>query len=501
MTLSNLIIMFGAIAIVLTAIVGFLFKNHKSWPMTFLQNFCGVWFIFSGWVKAIDPLGTAYKMEQYFAEFYHTFEPTWFGFIAPLFPWLSEHAIWISVPMIIFEIILGAMLVLGHTSKFTSWAFWILLAFFTVLTGFTYLTGYVPGDANFFSFSAWGEYDKNNMKVTDCGCFGDFLKLEPKTSFFKDLFLMIPAFYFLFRHKSMHQLFTPKIRNIVLGIATVGLLLYCFKNYAWDLPHTDFRPFKNGVDVKAQRIAEEDAMANVQILTWVLKNKSTGEVVKLDNAVFMKNLMDYPKAEWEYLDQIKTEPRIEPSKISEMEFTDIEGGYDIAPELLEEENYSFTFISSALEAEVVPEKITYQDSSFVVDTVIVFDEKTKEESRQIVRSLDKVEQKTKTQFKYNWDKGFFDNYSTKVASLAKSAQQDGLNSRMVVGASDPDAIQLFAKEAGLEGVQLCSADDLLLKTIVRSNPGVVLWKNGKIIQKWHINKLPSYQEIKAEYMR
>jgi len=269
MTLSTLIIMFGSVAIVLTALVGFFFKSHKSWLMSFLQNFCGVWFIFSGWVKAIDPLGTAYKMEQYFDEFYSTFEPTWFGFLAPLFPWMAEHAIWISVPMIIFEIILGFMLVLGHKSKFTSWAFWILLAFFTILTGFTYLTGYVPSESNFFQFGSWGEYDKNNMKVTDCGCFGDFLKLEPKTSFFKDLFLMIPAFYFLFKHKSMHQLFTPKIRNIGLGLGTLALVFYCFKNYVWDLPHTDFRPFKNGVDVNAQRLAEENAMANVKILTCV----------------------------------------------------------------------------------------------------------------------------------------------------------------------------------------------------------------------------------------
>jgi len=500
MTLSTLILMFGSIAIVLTLLMGFVFKGHKSWLMTFLQNFCGVWFIFSGWVKAIDPLGTAYKMEQYFDEFYSTFEPTWFGFIAPLFPWLAEHAIWISVPMIIFEIILGLMLVLGHKSKFTSWAFWILLAFFTVLTGFTFLTGYVPSGSNFFQFGSWGEYDSNNMKVTDCGCFGDFLKLEPKTSFFKDLFLMIPAFYFLFKHKSMHQLFTPNIRNIALGLGTIGLLFYCFKNYVWDLPHTDFRPFKNGVDVKAQRIAEEDAMANVKILRWVLKNKASGEMVELADAEYMKNYKNYPKAEWEYLDQIKTKPVLEPSKISEMEFSDIEQGYDIAPELLEEDQYSFLFVSSALEAEIIPQKIAYKDSIYSIDTVLVFDTETKKETETIVRALDRVEDKVKTSYKYNWDQGFLDDYKSKVAVLAKAAANEGVKSRMAVGAADPSAIRAFAQEAGLDNVQLCSADDLLLKTIVRSNPGVVLWKNGKIIKKWHINKLPDFATIKSKYL-
>jgi len=501
MTLSTLIIMFACIAVVLTVVIGFLFKSHKSWPMTFLQNFCGAWFIFSGWVKAIDPLGTAYKMEDYFAEFYSTLEPTWFGFLAPLFPWLAEHAIWISVPMIIFEIILGFMLILGHSPKVTSWAFWILLAFFTVLTGFTYLTGYVPSGSNFFEFGSWGEYDKNNMKVTDCGCFGDFLKLEPKVSFFKDLFLMIPAFYFVFRHKSMHQLFTPKIRNLALGLGSVALLFYCFKNYVWDLPHTDFRPFNIGKDVKAQKIAEEDAMADVKILTWIVQNKASKEVIELADADYMKNYMNYPKAEWEILDQIKTKPSIESSKISEMEFVDINDGYDIVPELLEEDNYSFTFISSALEAEVVSEKVTFKDSIYLVDTVMIFDPEKKKEIKDIVRSLDNVVNKTETRYKYNWDKDFFHNYSTKVASLAKDAAKDGIKSRMIVGAAEPETIRTLAAEAGLEGVQLCTADDLLLKTIIRSNPGVVLWRNGKIIKKWHIKKLPDYQDIKSNYMR
>ena len=69
MTLSTLLLYIGIAAIILTLGIGFWKKGHKTWTMTFLQNFCGVLFIFSGWVKAVDPLGTAYKMEQYFAEF------------------------------------------------------------------------------------------------------------------------------------------------------------------------------------------------------------------------------------------------------------------------------------------------------------------------------------------------------------------------------------------------------------------------------------------------
>ena len=81
MTLTTLIIYIGIAGLFLTLITEYLFKARKSWMMTYLQNFCGAWFLFSGWVKAIDPLGTAYKMEQYFAEFETTFSETWISFM------------------------------------------------------------------------------------------------------------------------------------------------------------------------------------------------------------------------------------------------------------------------------------------------------------------------------------------------------------------------------------------------------------------------------------
>ena len=139
--------------------------------------------------------------------------------------------------MIVFEIALGLMLLLGHKPKFTSWAFLILVLFFTFLTGFTYLTGYVSDGVNFFSFSDWGAYKDTNMKVTDCGCFGDFIKLKPKTSFLKDVFLLIPGFYFLFKPSHMHQLFSRNIRNILVVLTVVGITFYCFSNYAVSYTH------------------------------------------------------------------------------------------------------------------------------------------------------------------------------------------------------------------------------------------------------------------------
>ena len=114
LTLSMIMIMCGLIGLAMTLITGFVFKKtHKSWLMTFAQYFTGVLFIFSGFVKAVDPLGTAYKMEQYFNEFYYTFQETWFSFLAPMFPFFNNYSVVFSVFMIIFEIILGMMLIMG----------------------------------------------------------------------------------------------------------------------------------------------------------------------------------------------------------------------------------------------------------------------------------------------------------------------------------------------------------------------------------------------------
>ena len=146
MTLFTLLAWVLLYATIATLIVVFVLKAHKNVLMSFAQNYVGILFLFSGWVKAVDPLGTAYKMQDYFAEFEATFEPTLLGFIAPIFPLLSQYVVAFSVFMIVFEIALGLMLLLGHKPKFTSWAFLILVLFFTFLTGCLLYTSPSPRD-------------------------------------------------------------------------------------------------------------------------------------------------------------------------------------------------------------------------------------------------------------------------------------------------------------------------------------------------------------------
>ena len=83
-------------------------------------------------------------MEQYFAEFKVNFSQTSLSSLADIFPVMAEYAIVFAVIIIVFEIVLGIMLLFGIYHKITSWSFFLLILFFTFLTGFTYLTGYVP---------------------------------------------------------------------------------------------------------------------------------------------------------------------------------------------------------------------------------------------------------------------------------------------------------------------------------------------------------------------
>ncbi|MEN0003335.1 MAG: DoxX family protein [Bacteroidota bacterium] len=492
MTLTTLVLSVAITALAFTLIAGLGMRKVDNYLVSYLQFFTGVLFIFSGWVKAIDPLGTAYKMEQYFAEFESTFEGTWMSFLAPMFPALSEYSIGFSVFMIVLEIVLGVMLLVGFWRRFAAWTFFLIVAFFTFLTGFTYLTGYVPEGVNFFEFGKWGPYVSTNMKVTDCGCFGDFLKLEPKVSFIKDLVLLVPAILFLFTWKNMHQLFSPAARYSAVILSGIALTAYCFNNYAWNLPHTDFRPFKVGVNVGEQKNLEEEAVANVEITAYKLRNIETGEEQLLAYDEYLKQYKNFPKEEWE-AEQIKTEPAIPTTKISDFSASD-ENGEDATEELLFAEGYSLMFVAYKLygtegsKLEVKTDTIYALDTIPSVDTLLVEKKIVDFKKRQVTVAT------------YDWDDKYLGPWKAAAAPLMNKAAQDGHKAYAITAYADPDKITAF-KQAIEVDAPFYVADDILLKTIVRSNPGLVLLKDGEIKAKFHHRNMPTYEELKANYMQ
>ena len=347
--------------------------------------------------------------------------------------------------MIVLEIMLGLMLILGAKPKLTAGLLFPIIAFFTVLTGFTYLTGYVPSGTNFFAFGEWGSYTETNMKVTDCGCFGDFLKLEPRVSFLKDIALLVPATIFLIFPGKMHQLFTPRTRSLAVFATGAIAVFYCLSNFIWDIPGQDFRPFKVGTDVAARKQAESDAAAAVTVLGYELTDKASGEVVRMTTEEFLKVYKEYPEENW-IIDNFTSEPTLEATKISEFEVSDAEG-YDVVPDLLADPGYTFIIVAYKLKGDAG-----------------------------------------------NWDEDYLESWREDIQPVVESAKAAGHSVMAMTKFADDAAIADFKQAVGAD-YPFHRGDDILLKTIIRSNPGVVLMKEGVILNKWHHDKLPAFDDI------
>src|SRR5258708_6852773 len=149
--------------------------------ISFVRFIVGVLFIFSGLVKANDPLGLSYKMQEFFE--------VW------NFHWLDNFTLAFSIIMIVFEIVAGVAVLLGWQMKLFSWLLLILIVFFTFLTGYAYLSG----------------------KVRECGCFGDCIPLTAGESFSKDLILLV-LILFLFAQQK-------KIPSALSRVGSVAVLV------------------------------------------------------------------------------------------------------------------------------------------------------------------------------------------------------------------------------------------------------------------------------------
>jgi len=213
----------------------------------------GLLFIFSGLVKANDPFGTAYKMEEYF-EVWTTDLTTSTFFLKDalmnLFHFLNGHTLFLSITMNAFEIIAGAALLLGWRMKLFSWLLLLLMVFFTILTGYTYKTG----------------------RPTNCGCFGDCIKITPEYSFYKDLLLSALILIILFARKHIKPLFAPRLNTGLMLLATIfsfGLQWYALRY----LPPVDCLPFKRGNSIPEKMKMPANAVPDSIVMTFVYEKQ------------------------------------------------------------------------------------------------------------------------------------------------------------------------------------------------------------------------------------
>ena len=192
----------------------------------------GLLFIFSGLVKAIDPLGLSYKMQ----EFFELWGMTQF----------NDHTLWLSIVMIAFEIIAGVALLLGWQMKLFSWLLLLLILFFTFLTGYAYLSG----------------------KFKNCGCFGDCIPITPITSFGKDIVLTVLIFFLFANVKKIQPLFSKKVSVVLIVIASAisfGIQWYAL-NY---LPPVDCLPYKKGNNIAEKMKAPVGAIPDSFAIRFV----------------------------------------------------------------------------------------------------------------------------------------------------------------------------------------------------------------------------------------
>ncbi|HQW84671.1 MAG TPA: DoxX family membrane protein [Ferruginibacter sp.] len=202
--------------------------------------FVGVLFIFSGMVKAIDPLGLAYKMQEFFEAWAAD------GILTNLMGQLNDKALLFSLIMITLEVILGVALLLGWRKKMVSWFLLLLMLFFTFLTSYVLFSG----------------------KIRACGCFGDCIPLTPIQTFTKDIILLILVLLILFGVKFIKPVFSNKI-NIVVLIASLVTVLGLQWYVLHHLPIKDCLPFKVGNNIIELRKMPKDAIPDKFDYTFI----------------------------------------------------------------------------------------------------------------------------------------------------------------------------------------------------------------------------------------
>ncbi len=228
----------------------------------------GTLFIFSGLVKAIDPLGLAYKMQEFFEVWADA------GYFTSFMRWLHSHATGFSVFMITLEVVLGLALLLGWQKKITTWLLFLLTLFFTFLTAYVLFSG----------------------KIRACGCFGDCIPLTPIQTFTKDIVLTVLIIVLLIGQKYIQPFFSKTIRIAILLLILIAVLYLQFYVQR-HLPVKDCLPFKAGNNILELRKMPKDAVQDKFSYKFIYEK--AGAAKEFDAA-------SLPDSSWTFKDRKQT---------------------------------------------------------------------------------------------------------------------------------------------------------------------------------------------------
>lgn len=373
--------------------------NRVQTPLRVILVLVGITYLFSGWVKLNDPMGLAFKLEDYFA-------PDVLDI-----PFLIPFTQWLSMVVILSELLLGISILFRPYRRIALRALFFLTLFFTFLT----------------FYSAY--YDK----VTDCGCFGDAIPLTPWQSFTKDVILLILIAVLLWKYRTYPD--TCRRTNVRLFLllfmlinTLIGLMAVRY------LPYIDFRPYKVGVNIKEASTVPIGAPVDEYEDIWRYKVNGI--------------IREYNTAE-------------EPWNIPNSEFVDRKS----------------TLIKKGYQPPIHDFIITDENQSDITDSILAM-------NKVMIISL------------YDLDEAEIEDLNI-VSRLVSKLTTAGIPS-VGLSATSNDYITDMKYEADLN-YPIYFVDKVPLKTMVRSNPGIVVLNQGTILAKYSIAGLPEAEEIQVLY--
>lgn len=388
--------------------------NPEQILLNLCRYFSGILFVFSGFVKADDPLGSKYKFIDYFEAWGidDIFAPT---------------ALTFGIILSTIELLVGLALLFKLFPKWSSLGALIFMVVFTPITLYLALQQNISG----------------KELVHDCGCFGDALVLTNWQTFVKNLVILVPVVITFVFHKRFTDLISNKKSIAILSVLTVvilGISVYALRH----LPPVDFRPYKIGVTLKGEKCGDVVRNNNVKIYQYAdFKNVQTGEHKEFD---IVNNYPDYTI--WEYNPDVPV--RTVEEKLDVPQDSSMLNTYVV-------DNYMFSKDGEDVTCNLIT------DTSYVLLAVHYDINQSNPKHQGDINAL------------YDW-------------ATSKGYAFYGATSSL------DDVIEEYGKLTGT-AYPFVSADDILLKTVVRSNPGLVLMKNGLILDKWHHNDIPTVEEI------
>ncbi|MFB5945281.1 BT_3928 family protein [Albibacterium profundi] len=384
-------------------------KNHISYQAIWIVRIIvAAVFIFSGVVKANDPIGFGYKLEEYF---------TVFGL-----PFLNDYKVAFAIFICSLEIILGSLLIFGFWRKKVVWGLLLLTIFFTFLT----------------FYSAYFEV------VTSCGCFGDAIPLTPWQSFIKDCILLLLISFLVYHQRKITPLisdsYTRSILTACIIVISVGLGVYTY-NF---LPIVDFLPYKVGNHLPSLMTVPEGESLDEYETIYTLENERSGEVKKMTDKEYLSEEI-WKDEEWKIIGDPETRLVKEGYQvpISDLIINDHEG------------------INRTDDIVANPDNILL---------IVAYD-------------INKANQPA----------------LLKMNKLAKDLARDYRLHTVLLTASTLADVESAIGDSTLYAEALF-ADAVPLKTMVRSNPGLVLLRDGVVIKKWHFHLMPDAEQLSSKYL-